>query len=259
MSETYDQLYEISGKQRRRRIRNRNRKKNKKIKYDLMSEEDKLALDIKLKELERLKNPWILFLPSEVIHIICLLCTMKDAMHLSLCNTLLNNHINSNEFWRNIFIKHYNEKPNKDNEGKWRQIYIEKYQTMMLSIDDKLMWVIKNNYYNQICDVLQSKNFMTNMQFDTYAYLDKTLEQPNCIEMLTILFNHNWDLQEDMDKLLYKASETGMLSICKVLLNRGADKYYRNSSSLFPLIMAALNDKLEQLDYMVLHKMDTLK
>ena len=148
----------LTNKQKRKRAMNRKRKYKKREEFKHMPDEEKVVYNQKMIEKKRRNGLWMSYLPVELIHIIGSLLTLRDIMNLAICSKLLNSYIERNEFWRIIFIDHYNEKPNKDNEGKWRGLYVEKYADMNMAVD-KLMWVIENNYYRHIHDVLTSKNF----------------------------------------------------------------------------------------------------
>ena len=149
---------------------------------------------------KRKKNIWK-NLPSELTHIICFSSTTVDIMNLAICDKFLNSQINTNTFWRSHFITNYNGKFNKNNEGQWKELYIQKYIEMN-SIKDKLLWVISKEYYRLIPDVLQLKKFLLTLEYDPIVYLQEVIYKPNAVKMLRILFDHNWDLQEYKDQLL---------------------------------------------------------
>src|SRR3990172_3787124 len=173
---------------------NRKRKLNRRKKFNKLSDDEKIKLlKIRKDKKKRVNVGWCL--PSEITHIICFSLTTKDAMNLAICNKLLNSHIDSDIYWQMRNINTFNKQFTKDNEGKWKIMYSE-YYSYMMKMQDKLLWVIDNNYYRLIPDVLASKNFITSMQRDPITYLIQTLEKKYSLEMIKILFEHNWDIQE---------------------------------------------------------------
>ena len=200
---------------------------------------------------------WIL--PSEITHLICsFLGKMIDMIHLSLCNKFLYIQIiKSDDLWLTNYTKRFDEKPNTNFKGKWREMYIAKYKEMMTA-SDRLLWVISDEKPRQILEVITSKNFISTMTRDPIDYLKLILPKSKNIEMLTILFDYNWDVQEHKDQLLVSASEghvvsEGYADICTFLLKNKANPNVKNVSSVGVLLTAALNGKLNICKALVEH------
>jgi ankyrin repeat protein len=189
-------------------------------------------------------------LPYEITHHICYFLIIKDSINLALCDKLLYSQINHNTFWRINFIHNFNAKPNPKFEEQWREFYVDSYNVMM-GHKDRLMYVIKQGYHNQIYEVLNSKKFLLTLKFDPIVYLHKTFEYPNNVEMIETLFNNNWDLQEHKDQLLYLAAERGLLDICELLVKKDADLDYKKDNKLSSLVIAALNGKFDVCKFLV--------
>lgn len=237
---------QLTSKQLKKRIRNRKHKQKKrnrnKINLLAMTDDERTEFFKIREEKMRLNKGWILLLPTEITHIICSLLRTVDIMNLAICCKLLNSYINKNEFWRMHYINTYNDKFNKDNEGKWKILYIEKYIEMK-STQNKLNWVIDGDYPKLIPDVLNFKKFMLTPH-DPNTYLQNAILKTNALEMLRILFDH-WNIQKHKDQLLYTACEKGLVNICRFLLKTGASTEYVTGNGMVPLLIAALNGKLD--------------